>query len=219
MPLARSPFCRRKLSSLTTARSTSVWMLYHPPSRLRSVVCSLFLHRRCDRLRLHPRPRTGPPDDRHPEHRRFPVNDKLQSLRSYRRMCELCMCCEEKWHQGHNCAANIQLHALQEVWELCQDALSKDQTDQTEPTTPPTDQLFMLLSAAVVSSSVHPRTLQFQGIIQGQPISILVDSGSTHSFLDSRLASLVTGVQQLHSPASVKVANGSSITLFPNSVC
>lgn len=130
------------------------------------------------------------------------------------------MDCGEKWHQGHKCATNIQLHALQEVWELCQDAFSEeDQIDQTEPTTPPADQLFMLLSAAAVSSSVHPRTLQFQGIIQGQPISILVDSGSTHSFLDSCLASSLTGVQQLHSPASVKVANGGSITLFPNSVC
>lgn len=59
MLLARSPFCRRKLSSLTAVRSTSVWMLHHPPSWLRSMVRSLFLHRRCDRLKLHPRPRTG----------------------------------------------------------------------------------------------------------------------------------------------------------------
>ncbi|CAD6226996.1 unnamed protein product [Miscanthus lutarioriparius] len=33
----------------------------------------------------------------------------------------LCMRCGKKWHQGHKCSPAIQLHALQEVWNLCEE--------------------------------------------------------------------------------------------------
>jgi len=66
----------------------------------------------------------------------------------------------------------------------------------------------MLLSAAAVSQSFHPRTLQFQGMLQGQRINILLDSGSTNSFLDTKWAVSLNGVQQLSVPTSVKVADG-----------
>lgn len=73
------------------------------------------------------------------------------------------------------------------------------------------DHAYMLLSAAALSSSPHPRTLQFQGVIQNKNINILLDSGSTHSFLDSKLATALSGVSALPSPTSVKVADGGSI--------
>jgi len=54
-----------------------------------------------------------PHDDRRLDHRRANVDEKLQSLRSYCKAGGLCMRC------GHKCAPAIQLHALQEVWEMC----------------------------------------------------------------------------------------------------
>ena len=69
----------------------------------------------------------------------------------------------------------------------------------------------MLLSAAAVSPSFHPRTLQFQGMLQGKSINILLDSGSTNSFLDTNLAASFQGVQQLSVPTSVKIADGGSV--------
>jgi hypothetical protein len=62
-----------------------------------------------------------PIDDKKPtEDRRFPpktssVDDKFQTLRSYRKACGLCVRCGERWQPGHKCAPAIQLHALQEV--------------------------------------------------------------------------------------------------------
>ena len=69
----------------------------------------------------------------------------------------------------------------------------------------------MLMSAAAVSPSFHPRTLQFQGMLQGQSITILLDSRSTNSFLDTHLAASFTGVQQLSVPSSVQIADGRSV--------
>lgn len=77
----------------------------------------------------------------------------------------------------------------------------------------------MLLSAAATSLAIHPCTLQFDGLIQGKQVKILIDPGSTHSFLDSQFAQSLSGVQQMNSPASVKVANGSSITCSSHISC
>ncbi|CAD6333962.1 unnamed protein product [Miscanthus lutarioriparius] len=165
-----------------------------------------------------PRPAVGPPlvddkrppDDRRQDHRRANVDEKLQSLRSYRKARGLCMRCGEKWHQGHKCAPAIQLHALQEVWEMCQDMFLDDGLSEQEAE-PVTDLAFLLLSADASSPSIHPRTLQFTGLIQGRSIRVLVDSGSTHSFLDVRLAASLSGVQPLPTPTRVAVANGGSV--------
>lgn len=46
----------------------------------------------------------------------------------------------------------------------------------------------------------------------GHHISILVDSGSTNSFLDNQVASSLTGVQPLSSPSLATVANGGSVS-------
>lgn len=46
------------------------------------------------------------------------------------------------------------------------------------------------------------------GSIQGKPISILLDSGSSHTFLSASLAAELTGVSDIPNPVSVKVANG-----------
>ena len=47
----------------------------------------------------------------------------------------------------------------------------------------------MLLSSVAVSDSTTARTLQFQGQLRGRSVLILVDSGSSHSFLSVEFAS------------------------------
>lgn len=41
--------------------------------------------------------------------------DKLSTLRAYRRARDLCDHYAEKWVRGHKCVATIQLHAMQEI--------------------------------------------------------------------------------------------------------
>jgi hypothetical protein len=57
-----------------------------------------------------------------------------------------------------------------------------------------------------------PRTMKIQGAIQGKSVLILVDSGSTNTFLSSKLASQLSGVQPLPKPVHVQVGNGGILT-------
>jgi hypothetical protein len=54
--------------------------------------------------------------------------------------------------------------------------------------------------------------MQLQGSIGGQSIIILIDSGSSNSFLSSTVAAQLSGVRRLHSPILVQVADGGSVT-------
>jgi hypothetical protein len=101
----------------------------------------------------------------------------------------------------------MQLHALQEVWNHCQDTFELPEcsaaeavdTDATEDMV--TAQLFLLLSAAAATSGKSVvRTMQFTGCIEGHDILILVDSGSSHSFINSSVASQLFGVCGLPAP-------------------
>jgi hypothetical protein len=53
--------------------------------------------------------------------------------------------------------------------------------------------------------------MRLVGIIQGFEMVILVDSGSSHSFLSSSLASKLDGGSTLPSPLQVKVSNGAKV--------
>lgn len=98
------------------------------------------------------------PEERRQDNRRANVDEKLQSLRSYRKAHGLCMRCGEKWHQGHKCAPALQLHALQEVWEMCQHVFAEEEISDQDAE-PIVDQAFLLMSADASSPSIHPRTL------------------------------------------------------------
>lgn len=126
------------------------------------------------------------------------------------------MRCGEKWAPGHRCAPQVQLHVLKEVWNLCESCLVEDEDSQaavSSPEDPSTShQLCLLLSSAAMSDTSSPRTIQLQGSIAGLPITILVDSGSTHSFLSSSVAAKLSGVQPLPQPVPVRVADGSVVS-------
>jgi hypothetical protein len=154
-----------------------------------------------------PPPAPRPTDDKKQGGRGASVDDRLSALRNFRKARGLCIRCGDKWAPGHKCPTELQLHALQEVWNLCQEDF---QDEEPEPTSPDESehQAFMLLSAAALSGSAHPRTLQLRGSLAGHEVLILVDSGSSHSFLSSATASKIPGCVPLRSPVTVTVADG-----------
>lgn len=125
----------------------------------------------------YPQHEQRPAEDEKHGGRGVSVDDRLSALRNFRKARRLCVCCGEKWAPGHKCATELQLHALQEVWNLCQEDF---QEDEPEPASPDDaeHQAFMLLSASAVSGNANPRTMQLRGSLAGQEVLILVDSGS-----------------------------------------
>ena len=65
------------------------------------------------------------------------------------------------------------------------------------------------ISVTALSGAAHPKTIQLRALVGNQVVLILVDSGSTHTFVDQALLSRikVTG-EPLNRPMKVKVANG-----------
>lgn len=151
-------------------------------------------------------------DDKRAAPKHTSIDDKLSTLRSYRRARGLCIRCGDKWAPGHRCAPVPQIHALQEVWDLYADAFQEGAaTEPAKEEQANSEQAFMLLSSAAVTGSTSPRTMQLQGSLSGRDLRILIDSGSSHSFLSSTVAATIPNVQKLSSPMSVIVADGSTI--------
>jgi hypothetical protein len=74
----------------------------------------------------------------------------------------------------------VQLNALQEIWDLVQ----PDSPEESEDTnTPVMEHIFMAILEAAILGTEAPRTLKIKGAIQNIEILVLIDSGSSHSFV------------------------------------
>jgi predicted aspartyl protease len=132
--------------------------------------------------------------------------DKLSALRTFRHARGLCEVCAEKWVRGHKCAATIQLHAMQEIWNMF-----PEEDDDTEPftnTEPAPEQLLLALSHDAQMGSQGHRTIQFNGFVHGHAVVILVDSGSSASFIAASVAVKLSRLLRVPLNAQVKIANG-----------
>jgi hypothetical protein len=114
--------------------------------------------------------------------RQSSTDDKLRALKQYRRARGLCDRCAEKWVFGHKCAPTVQLHAIQELWELlpCTDEEVVHNTDSLSDDGVGT--LCAMLLESAVSGVQSPRSMRLWGKLQGQDILILVDLGKLPYF-------------------------------------
>lgn len=129
------------------------------------------------------------------------TDHKLSPLKAYRRAQGLCERCAKKWSRGHKCSI-VQLHVMQEVWDL----LSPEDVTSTSEVV--SEQLLLAISQDALQGCTGPKTIQFQGKLLRQSILILVDSGSSASFLGLAVAARLPQLNQTSISASVKVANG-----------
>jgi hypothetical protein len=121
-------------------------------------------------------------------------DDKLRALRQYRRAHGLCDKCAEKWHYGHKCSPTVQLHVVQELWELIDEDFPDGSVGSAPDSPGGSAQLCLCVSAAAISGVESPKSMRFLGQIQGHPVMILVDSGSSHTFVSTAIASQMAGM-------------------------
>jgi hypothetical protein len=141
-----------------------------------------------------------------------PVEDKWSALRAFQHARGLCVKCAEKWSRGHKCPDNAQFHAIQEMWDVFQ--LHDEEEDIRSQASQPAgqDQLFMALSETTSVGVEGPKSMTFHGILQGKEVLILVDSGSSHTFVSQKFVASCVGHSKLSPPVGVKVADGGSIS-------
>jgi hypothetical protein len=141
------------------------------------------------------------------------MDDKMRALQQYRRAKGLCEKCAEKWTHGHKCAATIQLHVIQELWEMFPDdethSTLSDDSDSVDSSE--YGHICAFLSEAAVSGKQSSKSMQLMGTIQGHSVFILVDSGSSHSFVSQSVATWLQGITSLSSTMTVQIANGTRV--------
>lgn len=129
---------------------------------------------------------------------------KIQALKNYRRSRGLCFKRGERWGHEHSCPPSVSLHILEEMMDVLGFDSQDDSPDQAAPST----EKLMALSYQAISGTDGPMAMQIQGLINGKEVLILIDSGSTSSFITERLVKELSGMQQMENLVNVKVAGG-----------
>uniref|UniRef100_A0A453DDL0 Reverse transcriptase domain-containing protein n=1 Tax=Aegilops tauschii subsp. strangulata TaxID=200361 RepID=A0A453DDL0_AEGTS len=152
-------------------------------------------------------PATIAEDHRGTEAARAPTdNSKIAALRSFRRARGLCFKCGERWGKDHTCPTTVQMHVVEELLELfaTEEVLDENNRESSELN----EDNLCTISKQAVDGSTGPGVMQLHAWIQGEEMSLLVDSGSSSSFVDRHLAAKLNGVCKLPKVCRVKVADG-----------
>lgn len=106
-----------------------------------------------------PAPAEPPSGDRVP--RGTPsLDERVSTLHAYRRARGLCYLCGERWACDHKCATAVQLHVVQELFDVLGLADSSSDTAPTE-----IHSEVHTISKAAVEGELTPQTIRLQGHI------------------------------------------------------
>lgn len=138
--------------------------------------------------------------------------EKLDTLKSYRRSKGLCFVCGDKWSKNHKCPDQVPLHVIEELMDILPGTGSFGQDSSDGDSDP--DELMMLAAVSPSQNSAsqgsRPKcTIRLPGIVGKHQIQILVDSGSVSSFISTSLAEKLQCVSTQMQPVNFTVANGS----------
>jgi hypothetical protein len=130
---------------------------------------------------------------------------KDRQLRDYRRANHLCFRYGEKFDPQHQCAKKAELHVLattdhqaeisEEVLELLE---LQDLANAQE----------LSLSINALAGSQSDNTICIRALVQNQVMLLLVDSGSSNTFVNANFVNRINCTTVDIPPVSVKVANG-----------
>ena len=111
--------------------------------------------------------------------------------------------CGERWSRDHKCATAVQLHVVQELFDVLGIPGLDMQSEHSD-----TCNECHTISSAALEGNVTPQTVRLQGLIQNQKVLMLIDSGSSHSFISENFTGRIAAKTEELPPVSVRVANG-----------
>jgi hypothetical protein len=134
--------------------------------------------------------------------------DRLSSVYAYRKAKGLCYKCGLAYSRGHTCPDTVQLHMVEELWQQFQ----LPQEDNVSEAGQSETLNCLHLCQSLSRDDRQSKSMRFVGEIRGLSVLILLDSGSSISFISS---SIVPHVPML--PVScplllVQVANDSKLS-------
>ena len=151
-----------------------------------------------------PAPATGPTVAAPAVKQSSNADPKLQAIKAYRRALGLCYKCGAKWSKDHTCHPEVLL-AVEALWDSF-DSSEADCSEILEKPVP--EQLFVVISKAAALGASAACTIRFAGTVGGHPALILIDSGSSSSFLSESLAAQLSSAVLTPQSTQVQVASG-----------
>ena len=131
--------------------------------------------------------------------------DKLATLRDFRRKNGLCFKYGGKWGANHKCPDQIPLHVLEELL----DALDEDDSGDCELEQEEVEDVVLAVGHSQEAPSVRRRTLKICGQVGKMDVLILVDLGSVGTFISDQLAAKLKVETVECSPAHFVADDGS----------
>ncbi|XP_071709300.1 uncharacterized protein [Rutidosis leptorrhynchoides] len=116
-----------------------------------------------------------------------------------------CYNCEEKWHRNHKCPNKPNIHLME-----IEDNTSSESENEHEITDDHNigqyDQPAISLHALL--GQANPRALRMEGEIGHKSIQLMIDSGSSHNFIQERMVKYLNLALQPSDQFQVMVGNG-----------
>ncbi|XP_026433313.1 uncharacterized protein LOC113330698 [Papaver somniferum] len=134
-----------------------------------------------------------------------PIKRLTQEQMQARRAKGLCYNCDELYKPGHWCKRQ-QLFMLSVEAPVEEDVTVEEEVFEEEGETPVDSGMEISLHA--LTGTISGDTIRILGLLKKHKISILIDSGSTHSFIDSALSTKLHYEIQPNAHLLVIVANG-----------
>jgi hypothetical protein len=102
---------------------------------------------------------------------------------------KLCFSCQEPWVPGHRCAGKAKAHFIEVFSDSGDDEEEEEQGQKEDSPTTEAEQASMETRGVIASLSGIPRfhTFRMRGGVHGHRVTVLVDGGASHNFIDSSL--------------------------------
>lgn len=100
-----------------------------------------------------------------------------------RREKGLCYYCDEKFAPGHRCE-RPQLFMIEDIAEPAADDGGDDKPPVTE-----SHEIIPEISFHAIAGASHPQTIRVAGRLKNKDLTVLIDGGSTHNFIDQTIVS------------------------------
>jgi hypothetical protein len=135
------------------------------------------------------------------------THQTMAAVKQYRCALGLCYKCNAKWSKDHVCTPEV-LHAVEALWDSFS---SYDSMADSVEEFSAAQHCCLAISKSSFTGSATSRSIYFQGLLQSIPVKILVDSGSTSSFIHEALVPRLTGLVLVPLASPVLVAGGTQL--------
>lgn len=153
---------------------------------------------------------TLPPKTGHPQpsnSTKVPIKRLTSEELAVRREQGLCYHCEEKWSHGHRCRPRLHLFIADDDLEPPEDFNTGDTPNPITADLEITPQI----SLNTMEGTPAPQTFRLLGQLRRHQVIILIDGGSTHNFIQSRLARFLALSTVPTATLRVMVGNGNTL--------